>query len=920
MSPTVESNDTLLRRALVELRDMRSRLKTFEQAQSEPIAIVGMGCRFPGGADSPERFWDLLTNSVDAIDETPAERWDIDAYYDPDAGTPGKANTRWGAFLKDIDLFDPGFFGLSLREAAAMDPQQRLLLEVAWEALENAGIKPQRAADLQTGVFVGLCNNDFVRLLRDAPARGATGIANSIAANRLSYVLDLKGPSIVIDSACSSSLVAVDLACESLRNRSSNLALAGGVNVILSPELTISFSQAGMMAPDGRCKTFDARGNGYVRGEGCGLVVLKRLSDALAEGDPIVALIRGSAINQDGRSNGLTAPSMLAQQALIRRALERARLQPQQITLIEAHGTGTPLGDPIEVEALKATYGGRRAEGQWCALGSVKTNMGHLESAAGIAGLIKAVLCLQHESIPPHLHFRKLNPNIALEGTDFVIPTQPLPWPRGDEPRFAAVSSFGFGGTNAHVILEEVPAPPAPAEVARPTQVLALSAKSPRALSALAESYARHLQAHPEQPLVDVCHTANVGREVFAHRLAAVSSSSAALKEKLERFARGEQAEGVHAGVAPPEGRPRLAFLFTGQGAQHAGMGKALYDTQPTFRRTLDECTEILRPGLGVSLLSILYPEPGASSPINDTGYAQPAIFALQVALAALWRSWGVEPDAVMGHSVGEITAAYVAGVFSLEDGLRLITERARLMQALPRDGMMALVVEEEAEVAKAIAGRRDVVSIAAVNGPKQIVISGETNAVTTILEGFEERFIYTEALRVSHAFHSPLMAPMLDAFERFARGIRRTAPRIPLFSNLTGEPLAQAPSEAYFREHVQSPVLFQRGIEAMHAKGFRHFLELGPHDVLCQQGKKCLPKDTATWLPSLNRKEDDWQILCGSAARLHAHGFDLDWSGFDRDYPHRRVALPTYPFERRRCWLDPSELKSYPDRTGPTR
>ena len=922
MSATMESTEILLRRALVELKELRFRLKAFEQAQSEPVAIVGMGCRFPGGADSPERFWDLLKNSVDAIGEVPPERWDIDAYYDPDAGTPGKANTRWGAFLKDLDLFDPGFFGLSLREAAAMDPQQRLLLEVAWEALEDAGIKPERAAGSQTGVFVGLGNNDFVRLLRDAPARGATGIANSIAANRLSYVLDLKGPSLVIDTACSSSLVAVDLACESLRSRSSNLALAGGVNVILSPELTISFSQAGMMAPDGRCKTFDARGNGYVRGEGCGIVVLKRLSDALADGDPILSLIRGSAINQDGRSNGLTAPSMLAQQALIRRALERARVQPRQITLIEAHGTGTPLGDPIEFEALRATYGERRAEGQRCALGSVKTNMGHLESAAGIAGLIKAVLCLQHESIPPHLHFRKLNPSIALEGTDFVIPTEPLPWPRGAEPRFAAVSSFGFGGTNAHVILEQAPAPPAPAAVARPTHVLALSARSPRALSALAERYARHLEAHPEPALVDVCHTANVGREAFAHRLAVASSSSAALKEKLERFARGEQAEGVHAGAAPSEGRPKLAFLFTGQGAQHAGMGRALYETQPTFRRTLDQCAEILRPCLGVSLLSILYPEPGLSSPIDDTGYAQPALFALEYALAALWRSWGIEPDAVMGHSVGEYAAACVAGVFSLEDGLRLIAERGRLMQALPRNGVMALITDEEAEVARAIADHRGAVSIAAVNGPKQIVISGETNAVTAILEGFEQRFVYTETLRVSHAFHSPLMAPMLDAFERFTRGVRLAAPRIPWFSNLTGEPLgpAEAPGEAYFRDHVQSPVLFRRGLEAMHAKGFRYFLEIGPHDVLCQQGKKCLPKDAATWLPSLTRKEDAWQVLCGSAASLHAHGFDLDWSGFDRDYPHRRVALPTYPFERRRCWLDPSELKSYPDNEGPAR
>jgi acyl transferase domain-containing protein len=919
MSATVESTDLLLRRALVELKEMRARLKAFEQAASEPIAVIGIGCRFPGGADNPERFWELLKNGVDAVDEIPADRWDVNAYYDADVGSPGKANTRWGAFLKGVDRLDPSFFGLSIREAAALDPQQRLLLEVAWEALEDAGIMPARVAGTEAGVFVGLCNNDFIRLLREAPARGGTGIANSIVANRVSYHLDLKGASLVIDSACSSSLIAVHLGCDSLRNGSSSLVLAGGVNVILTPDLTVSFSQAGMMAPDGRCKAFDARGDGYVRGEGAGLVVLKRLSDALADGDRILALIRGSAVNQDGRSNGLTAPSMPAQKALIQKALERAKVSPQQITFIEAHGTGTSLGDPIEVEALRETYGKPRREGHWCALGSVKTNMGHLESAAGIAGLVKAVLCLEHEAIPPHLHFRKLNPNIGLEGTPFVIPARLLPWPRGEERRFAAVSSFGFGGTNAHVILEEAPAPPAPADVTRPLHVLALSAKSELALAALAERYARHLDAHPEEPLADVCHTANAGRAAFPHRLAVVAASSAAVKEQLDRFARGEPAESLCAGVAPTEERPKLAFLFTGQGAQYAGMGRALYETQPTFRRALDQCAQVLRAYLDAPLLPVLYPEPGASSPIADTGYAQPALFAFEYALATLWRSWGVEPDGVMGHSVGEYVAACVAGVFSLEDGLRLIAERARLMQALPRTGMMALVAAEEAEVEEVIAGYRDTVAIASVNAPKQIVISGETQSMLALLKAFEERFVYTESLRVSHAFHSPEMNPMLDPFERFAGGVRFAAPQIPLFSNLTGQPFApgQPVDAAYLRRHVHSPVLFQRGLEAMSANGFRYFLEVGPHDVLCQSGKKCLPKGAAILLPSLKRKEDDWQVLSRAAGSLYVHGRGPDWSGFDRDYPLRRVALPTYPFERRRCWLDPSELKSYPEQEG---
>ncbi|MGB8688989.1 MAG: beta-ketoacyl synthase N-terminal-like domain-containing protein [Microcoleus sp.] len=908
--------------------------------QTEAIAIIGIGCRFPG-AKSPEEFWQLLREGRVAITEVPPERWDVDAFYDPNLESDNKMNTRWGGFLEDVDKFDPLFFGVSSNEASAIDPQQRLLLEVTWEALENAGLAPTRLAGSQTGVFVGMSSQDYYKLMLNAPKRAATGISNSIAANRLSYFLDLRGPSMAVDTACSSSLVAVHLACQSLRTREANLALAGGVNIILSPEWAVTFSQAGMMASDGLCKSFDAAADGYVRGEGCGMVVLKRLRDALKDGDNILAVIRGSAVNQDGRSNGLTAPNGLAQQAVIRQALDNADLSPNQIDYIEAHGSATPLGDVIEVQSLAEVLGQERSQYQKCALGSVKTNIGHLEAAAGIAGLIKVVLSLQHGEIPPHPHLKEINPRIALEKTPFVIPT--IHQPSDIKPRFVGLSSFGFGGTNAHVVLEATPANwevsladlalrntdekseivesnnliskiQNPKSIDRPLHLLTLSARSDIALKQLADRYESHLAANLDQLLPDICFTANTGRSHFDYRLAIVAEEADTLRQQLGNFTSGKESDGTLDSKVGDRKHPKIAFMFTGQGSQYIGMGRQLYDTQPTFRDALNQCDELLRPNLSQSLLSILYPESGQSSKLNDTAYAQPALFALEYALAQLWQSWGIEPYAVMGHSVGEYVAACIAGVFSLEDGLRLIAERGRLMGSLPSEGTMAAVFAEEALVLEAIAPYQNAISIAAVNGPTQTVISGTKQAVEAVLERLEEDCITTHPLNVSHAFHSHLMEPILNTFQETASSVKFFAPTLPLISNVTGQMVQ--PQEildaSYWCNHIRQPVRFYQGMQTLADAGCELFLEIGPTDTMISMGKRCLPKGTGTWLASLKKDEDEWRSLLNSLATLYVSGWDVNWAGFDRDYPRRRVGLPTYPFQRKRCWLEPSEIKSY--------
>jgi amino acid adenylation domain-containing protein/thioester reductase-like protein len=880
---------------------------------NEPIAIIGLSCRFPQ-AHSPQAFWDLLRNGVDAITEVPSDRWDVDEFH-ADEPARGKTLTRFGGFLDHVDLFDPAFFGISPREAARMDPQQRLLLEVSWEALENAFIPPQSLAGTRTGVFVGISSYDYSRLQFDDPemidAYAGTGNAHSIAANRLSYVFDLRGPSMAVDTACSSSLVSAHLACQSLRSGESDLALAGGVNLILTPELTITFSQARMLAPDGHCKTFDASADGYVRGEGCGVVILKRLSDAQRDGDHILALIRGSAVNQDGRSNGLTAPNGLAQQAVIRTALNQAGVSPNQISYVEAHGTGTPLGDPIEMASLNAVL--NDDSNQRVIVGSVKTNIGHLESAAGIAGLVKVVLAMQNESIPPHLHLKEINPYLSLENSRIEIGTYLRPWKRRGATapsRFAGVSSFGFGGTNAHVVLSDAPLLESESlpstDIERPRHMLTLSAKSEFALQELSRSLSEKLPI-TNYELPNLAFTSNTTRTHFEHRLAIQASSNIELLKGLGDFLSASESPFVSAGHVKPNAQPKIAFLFTGQGSQYAGMGKGLYGTQPVFRAALDECAEILNPILGRPLLEIIFTDKNDST-INQTTFTQPALFAFEYALAQMWLAWGIKPHAVMGHSVGEYVAACIAGVFSLEDGLRLIAERARLMGGLPQNGTMVAVFAKPARIEAALKPFANQVSIAATNGPDNTVISGEKSAVQNVVDELTELGITSKPLVVSHAFHSPLMDSILDEFESYSQRIRFSNPQILLISNVTGEVVSQLDAN-YWRDHIRAEVKFSAGMQSLANLGIDAFIEIGPSPVLLGMGKRCLAESKSAWLPSLRQNQDEWQTLLDSLGKLYAQGAEVDWKGFDSGYSRKKVALPNYPFDRQRYWLEPSNV-----------
>ncbi|GAB4152428.1 MAG: hypothetical protein Fur0021_17200 [Candidatus Promineifilaceae bacterium] len=877
--------------------------------QARAVAIVGVGCRFPEAA-GPEAFWDLLVNGVDAISEAPASRWDMDAFYNPEP-QPGKMNTRWGGFLQNIDEFDAHFFGISPREAERMDPQQRLLLEVAWEALEDAGIPPNQLSGTPTGVFIGISGMEYGQMqLNDArlsdPYIG-TGSALSIAANRLSYFLNLHGPSLAVDTACSSSLVALHLATQSVQRGESTLALVGGVNLILLPTVTVNFSQACFMAPDGRCKPFDARANGYVRSEGVGVIVLKPLAQAQADGDTIYAVIAGSAINQDGRSNGLTAPNHHAQEAVLRAAYANAGIPPHQVQYVETHGTGTALGDPIEAAALSAVLSPHRPASQPCRIGSVKSNLGHLEAAAGIASVIKVLLSLHHGQLPPTLHYQTPNPAIPFTDLGLQVQDTLTPWPFADE-RVASVSAFGFGGTNAHVVLRAPIQAAATAGTKEPDStpvLLPLSAREPAALAALAQRYAA-LLSQPETNLNHIAYSASRSRAHHNYRLALVGSNAADMATHLSAYATNSQVP-----VAPPmfqgekhPNRPlKLIFVCGGQGSQWWGMGQQLLAAEPVFRAVIAECDQLLRPYAEWSLLAELT-RPLAESRLEETAITQPALFALQMGLAALWQKWGIQPDAVVGHSMGEVAAACISGALSLADGVRVIFHRGRLTQTAAGQGKMLVAEMTETEARAALRGYEGEVEVAAVN-PASVVLAGESAAVARFAASLQARGVYCDYLRVDYASHSPQMTPLQPEIVASLQGIQPRSPTIPIYSTVTGKQVTGAAlGPDYWSANLRQPVQFAAAMQHILADGYTAFLELNPHPVLSPSILQSLQQhgQAGLALSSLRRHQDEVEQMRQTLAVLYTQGWDVNWTAVYA--AGQRVPLPRYPWQRQRYWL----------------
>ncbi len=901
----LESLDAPALRAL--LGERTAALDSLHARLHEPIAVVGMACRFPGQARSLEEFWGVQIRGEDAISEVPETRWPIDRYYSADRSQVGKMATRSGGFLSEpIDEFDARHFNISPREAQQLDPQQRILLETAWQLLEDAALPPETLVGSATGVFIGLRESEYFdsqsgRVPEAAGAYYGTGNALSTAAGRISFFFGLRGPAIAMDTACSSSLVALHIAIQSIRRGDCRSAIVGGVNLIIDPLSMVGLSQAQMLAPDGRCKTFDASADGYVRAEGCGLVFLKPLSQAQADRDRIYSVVRGTAVNQDGAGSGLTVPNGPSQERVLRAALADGLLTPDDVDVIEAHGTGTSLGDPIEVGALDAVFQSGRERPLW--VSSVKTNIGHLETGAGIAGLIKASLAIHHGQLPAHLHLKDPNPHIDWDHTIVRVPRQTIPWPDTGKPRVAGVSSFGFSGTNAHVVLAQAPAPrEVPAAPAHELDILPLTAATPAALQQYVRRVRQWLEGLPEARLSDITAPAALGRAHLRHRRAVIARDRDDLLEQLVRLEDDPESGLIDEAGAQP---PRTAWLFTGQGAQWLGMGRDLFEHEPIFRGELARCTEVLRPLLPESLLAVMFGERGDL--LHETQYTQPALFAIEVALAAQWRHWGLEPRFVLGHSVGEYAAAHVAGVFDLEDGLRLIAARGRLMAERTTPGDMLAVLAAPERIGALLEPFSKEVAIAAINGPASVVVSGSKAAIARVAEALRSSQIEHQALTVSHAFHSPLMDPMLDEFAEVARSIRYRRPEIPFLSNLEPGPVDEAiATPDYWIRHVRQPVRFHEGMRSLDAEGCEVYLEIGPAPTLLGMARRFLARRELAWLPSLRPKQSAATTLTRSFSELFVRGAPIDWVNWHGGRARRgSLRLPSIPFQRERFWFD---------------
>lgn len=905
-----------------------------------PLAIVGIGCRLPGGVENWQDFWRLLEEGRDAIEETPADRWSLQKFYSTEPA-PGKTQSRWGGYVRNIDQFDPQLFGIAPREAAAMDPQQRMLLEVAWRALEDGGLAVEKIAGQNVSVFVGISSFDYAVAGLSAQDRGVigaysnTGGSSSIAANRISYSFDLRGPSVAVDTACSSSLVAIHMACESIWNGDSIMALAGGVNALILPDFYVAFSQLGVLAPDGRCKTFDARANGYVRSEGAGMVLLKPLADAMRDGDCIYAVIRATALNQDGRTPGLTVPSEAAQAALVRSACERAGISPAEIQYVEAHGTGTAVGDPIEANALASVLSEGRAKNQPCWVGSVKTNIGHLEAGAGMASLIKVALALHHQRIPAHLHFENPNPAIDFEKLGLRVPTSMLPWHRQPNSiRLAGINGFGYGGANAHIIVEESPighkqsvAPEnhrssfketsAPIKVATAAAlsstpfelpvILPLSARSQPALVELANSWATWFESlGRELHIAEVASFTAHRRSHLEYRTTVCGTTREELIEKLRHI----ESEGKS--NRSRSGKPlKIAFVCAGQGPQWWAMGRNLLSYCPAFREVIDSCgREFARYGQWSLLAELGRSED--TSRMQQTHIAQPSLFAIQVGLAAVWKSWGIEPSVIVGHSVGEIAAAYISGALTFGDACAVAFHRGRTMDLASSRGAMIAVGLSVHEIRPMLEDLRDEVAIAAINGPSSITLSGAAPAIEQLFQKLTDSNVFCRRLKVEYAFHSSHMEPVRDELLRSLDAIRPKKNHTELISTVTGKAIDGVELTAeYWWQNVRQSVLFAEAMRQLAERDCEVAIELGPHPVLAYSIAECFQvhgKNIQT-LPSLHRERNDLQCLANSLGELYSLGANVRWSGY-YTAPARKLLIPNYPFQRSRCWAESRQTR----------